>query len=63
MADGSILHKDNALSLCKNLNGVGGRDSKLLANLLGHYYTAKLIDISYDTCGFHIRTSLSLIIW
>ena len=59
MAYASVLGKDNALSLYENLYGVGGGDSKLLTNLLGHNDAAKLIDISYDTCGFHVQTSLS----
>jgi len=59
MANGCILCQNNTVSLCENLYGVCVGYAELPTNFLRDNHSAKLIDMSYNACGFHLWTSLS----
>ena len=49
MAGGAMLGEDNLITVDVYLNGVSADDFKLLADFLRNDYSAKLVNVSYNT--------------
>jgi hypothetical protein len=52
-ATGIEASYDDFVILARDLNGCLVVDVKVLAKLLGKDKTSKLVNVSYDSCGFH----------
>ena len=53
-AAGIILGEYYLISFYVYFNGIGVSDIHLLSHFLGNNYSSKLINVSYNSCRFHI---------
>ena len=54
VAYGGVFHQNDTVAFCENLDGVCAGDAELFTDFLGNDYSAELVNVSYNTCGFHL---------